>query len=376
MTIEREVRAPEGNPSDRTPAPGPEWRLRELTALHEAAHLLQEDRTADEWLEAIVAHLPTDWLAPEIVAARILLGEAEFTSGVCPPAPVWQRVEFVMADGAHGAIEIALVGTAADGDGPSGETERALLCSLADLLRIALDRRQAQEALRESYERIQELTDSSEAERAHLARELHDEVGQGLTAIRLLLSAAQQAKARPAAATLKKADAAIDDLMKRVREMSITLRPPHLDILGLPLTVSWHTQCFTEQTGVRVVFRHRGIDRRFAPRVELAAFRIVQESLTNVARHAGVARATVSIWANDALLFLQIEDKGKGFDPATMDAGRSGVGLLGMQERACLLGGALTVESAPGAGTTIRAELPLGDATPRGEEVRGVRRKP
>jgi signal transduction histidine kinase len=253
---------------------------------------------------------------------------------------------------------------------------RTWLRSLADMLRLALDRRLAREALRESYQRIQELsgrlTDVEEAERAHLARELHDEFGQGLTAIRLMLSAAR-AKAAPDTAILTKAGETVDDLMKRVRELSIALHPRHLDILGLPLTISWHIQRFTEQTNVRVAFRHCGVDRRYLPRVELAAFRIVQESLNNVARHAGAAEASVSIWANDGLLFLQIEDRGKGFAPAGGDASESGVGLLGMTERARLLGGTLTVESAPGAGTTVRAELPIADAAPCGEDEREAR---
>jgi signal transduction histidine kinase len=378
MTAAREeVMMPERRPSARTPVTDLERRVRELTALHEAAHLLQEDRAVDEWLEAIVTHLPTAWLGPEVIAARIVLGEAEFRSGTCLPAPEWQRVEFATEDGTPGLIEIA--GEGAGGDGESQEMRRTLLCSLADMLRLALDRREAREALRRSYERIRELsgrlTDIEEAERAHLARELHDEVGQDLTALRLMLSAAR-AKAAPDLAALTKADEMIDTMIKRVRQMSIALRPPHLEILGLPLTLSWYVQRFTEQSNVRVALRHRGVNRRFRPRVELAAFRIVQEALTNVARHADASRATVRVWANDDLLFLQIEDDGKGFDPAHLDARRGGVGLLGMQERARLLGGALTVESAPGAGSIVRAELPLGDAASGSGEGRDARRKP
>jgi signal transduction histidine kinase len=338
-------------------------------ALHEVARLLQEDTPADRWLEAVAAHLPNAWFDQEVVAARIALGDAEFTSGICPPSPVWDHVEFALADGTPGAIEIARAGNGAEGR--ADDLQHSLLCSLADMLRLALDRRQAREALRESYERIQELSsrliDIEEAERAHLARELHDEFGQGLTAIRLMLSAAR-AKTMPDAAALKKAGETVDDLMRRVREISVALHPPLLDNLGLTQTLFWHTQRFTERTNIRVAFRHRNVDRRFPSRVELAAYRIVQESLTNIARHADVAKASVSVWASDELLFLQIEDKGKGFDPVAVGARGSGAGLFGMQERARLLGGTLTVESAPGAGATLRAELPLADA-PAGDKV-------
>jgi signal transduction histidine kinase len=375
----RGVRAPERSRVDQTLVADLERRVRELTALHKAAHLLQEDRRAEEWLEAIAAHLPTDWLAPEVVAARIVLGGTEFMSGACPPASVWQRVEFTTADGTPGAIEIITIEETDGVAGRAAEARRTLLGSLSDMLRLALDRWEARKALQRSYERIQELsgrlTDIEEAERAHLARELHDEVGQDLTALRLMLSAART-KATPDTAALIRADEMLDALIKRVREMSVALRPPHLDILGLALTLSWHVQRFTEQTNIRIALRHRGIDRRVGPRVELAVFRIVQESLTNIARHAGVAEATVRVWANDTLLFLQIEDKGKGFDLDGVDKRYGGVGLLGMQERARLLGGTLAVESAPGAGTTIRAELPLGDAAPGGEAGHDARKAP
>lgn len=105
---------------------------------------------------------------------------------------------------------------------------------------------------------------------------------------------------------------------------------------------------YTAQTQVAVTFQHTGLERRFPPEVETAVYRIVQEALTNVARHAGVPEVTVRLWADQNMLGLQIEDQGTDFDPeATLAAGTSS-GLAGMRERALLLGGHLTVESAPG----------------------------
>jgi signal transduction histidine kinase len=154
----------------------------------------------------------------------------------------------------------------------------------------------------------------------------------------------------------------VNELMALVRDMSLDLRPAMLDDLGLLPTLLWHFDRYTTQTDVHVTFKHARLEgRRFRPEVETAAYRIVQEALTNVARHAGVSEVWVRLWADQETLGVQIEDRGTGFEPeAALTAGAT-TGLAGMRERAVLLGGQLTVESAPGAGTCVTAELPLGD---------------
>jgi signal transduction histidine kinase len=116
---------------------------------------------------------------------------------------------------------------------------------------------------------------------------------------------------------------------------------------------------YTKQTKVQVDFKYIGLERRVAPEIETAAYRIVQEALTNVARHADVGKVSVRLWLDQDALRVQIEDEGVGFDfEAALAAGITG-GLSGMQERTTLLGGELRVESTPGAGTFLLAELPL-----------------
>jgi signal transduction histidine kinase len=149
----------------------------------------------------------------------------------------------------------------------------------------------------------------------------------------------------------------VDDLMKRVQDMSLDLRPPMLDDLGLLASLLWLFQRCAAQTNVQVNFEHTEVGRRFASEVETAAYRIVQEALTNVGRHAGVKHATVRLWADDSMLGVQIEDQGIGFDVSATPV--TTLGLTGMRERALALGGQLTVESSPGRGTRVMAELPL-----------------
>jgi signal transduction histidine kinase len=159
------------------------------------------------------------------------------------------------------------------------------------------------------------------------------------------------------------------DLLARVRAMSLDLRPAPLDDLGLLAALLWHFERYTALTGVRVTFGHDGLaQRRFDPEVETAAYRIAQEALTNVARHSRAREAIVWASADDRVLCLEVEDAGSGFDPEITLNGPRTAGVLGMRERARLLQGRFTIDSAPGAGTRLRVELP-----PRRSDEEGLR---
>jgi signal transduction histidine kinase len=137
----------------------------------------------------------------------------------------------------------------------------------------------------------------------------------------------------------------------------MSLRPALLDDLGLLPALDWHLDRYTRQTRVRVQFRHSGLEHRLPAPIENAAFRIVQEALTNVARYAGVDAASVRAEATPHELRVRVEDSGHGFEPSALPWLTGG--LLGMRERALALGGGLSIESAPGAGTRITASMPL-----------------
>lgn len=229
-------------------------------------------------------------------------------------------------------------------------------------------RKRADEALAVLYEQVRsgrehlqrvsrQLVQVQEAERRGIARELHDEIGQVLTGLKLMLEMGQRMPVEKSEESLRHALVLVNELMERVDDLSLDLRPAMLDDLGLMPTLLWHFERYTALTGVKIRFEQAGLERRMPMELETAAYRIVQEALTNVARHADVKEATVRLWSTRDLLGVQIIDAGQGFDPGR--AARDGIGLAGMEERAVLLGGSLTVESGPGAGTCLTAELPF-----------------
>jgi PAS domain S-box-containing protein len=207
------------------------------------------------------------------------------------------------------------------------------------------------------------LVEVQEEERRHIARELHDEIGQVLTGLKLNLEMDARTAGRTPAA-MAEARSLVNDLIGRVRDLSLDLRPAMLDDLGLLPALLWHFERYRSQTGVQVRFEHRGLGHRCSPEVETAAYRIVQEALTNAARHAGVGDVTVRVWTDGETLRVQVEDRGRGFGPGQLTSGDSS-GLTGMRERAVLMGGQLTIESAPGAGTRVTATIPLAAALER-----------
>ena len=250
------------------------------------------------------------------------------------------------------------------------EAFAAKAATALDRTRLVADLRRA---LRSITALSRRLLTVQEDERGRLARELHDEIGQHLTGLKLTLDATALAVANGAGqrAILADARATAGELIDRVREIATELRPPVLDDLGLLDALAGHCARFTRQTGVAVRFDRAGLDgRRFPPSVEVAAYRIIQEALTNVARHAHVATARVWLRVHGTTLEGGVEDVGAGCDPARLESERS-VGMAGMRERAQILGGRLTVVSVEGQGTRVTFELPLSVAgLPRAAQVR------
>lgn len=207
------------------------------------------------------------------------------------------------------------------------------------------------------------LVRAQEDERRTVARELHDEIGQALTAVKTELAVAERAVgADPrASAALSDARAVTEHALTSVRDLSQLLRPAMLDDFGLPDTLKWYVRRFSDRTGIQTELVADGLSDRFPVDVEVCVYRAVQEGLTNVARHAQTTSCRVFVQRLSSSLVVTVEDEGCGFqtDSDANGGRRTGLGLVGMRERAVNMGGRFRIDSERGRGTRLTMELPL-----------------
>ncbi|MGC9971661.1 MAG: sensor histidine kinase [Bryobacteraceae bacterium] len=245
---------------------------------------------------------------------------------------------------------------------------------------------------RESVRRLEEVTrarkdlqqlsarlvESQEAARKRLARELHDEIGQTLHALRIEISHAQAAwkAGEPAAeARLEQARALAERTVETVRNISLLLRPPMLDDLGLGPALQWQAEEFSRRCGIRCTLSEDGLADALPDSHKTCVYRVVQEALHNCEKHSAASNVRILVRQAPRRLSVEIQDDGRGFEagPEGLPAGPGGLGILGMRERATTLDGSLRLDSAPGKGTQLTLSLPLpeaaGTAAPNPEEV-------
>jgi signal transduction histidine kinase len=238
---------------------------------------------------------------------------------------------------------------------------------IIESVRDITERVQAEEALQQYAERLRALSarlaEVAEAERQRLARELHDQVGQNLTALGINLNIVRSQLPEEAAASVRSrlADSLslVEQTTERIRDLMADLRPPVLDDYGLVAAMHWYGEQFTERTGIAVAVQGEEPAPRLAARVENALFRIAQEALTNAAKHARATQVAVSMEVERGTLRLVVADDGIGFDLERLAEpdGSRGWGLLSMTERAEAVGGHCRIETGPGQGTQVIVEV-------------------
>ncbi|MFZ0826415.1 MAG: PAS domain S-box protein [Verrucomicrobiia bacterium] len=234
-------------------------------------------------------------------------------------------------------------------------------------IRNITERKQAEEKRKEYSRKLQvlsrRLVTAQEAERRNIARELHDEIGQALTVMQLNLQAMLLSPgAEVVSPRLNENLALVERVLEQVRDISLNLRPSILDDLGLEPALRWYTERQAALVELKAEFRGGPLEERLDPVIETECFRIAQEALTNVVRHAQAKSVTVELREEDGQLHLRVRDDGVGFDVAVVreKAVRgSSLGLLSMEERAVLAGGRLEFNSVPGQGTEVHAWFPL-----------------
>jgi PAS domain S-box-containing protein len=266
----------------------------------------------------------------------------------------WSGVELVARrkDGSEFPAEISF-----------GETFRDGRRLFTGFIRDITSRKRAEDSLRDSRQRLRGLTGRleqvREEERAHIAREIHDQLGQSLTAIKLdLASLSEHLPEGDAWRRARETLALLDDTIKAVRRISAELRPVVLDELGLAAAVEWYAQDFGQRTGLTIRVHADALDGELHRDNATGLFRILQEALTNVARHAAARTVQIALRRRGSTLSLDVADDGAGITPDQASAPTS-LGILGMRERAILLGGTMEIIGEPNGGTRVTVWVPV-----------------
>lgn len=219
-----------------------------------------------------------------------------------------------------------------------------------------------------SRTRASQILHAQEQERKRIARELHDETGQVLTSLLISLALLEEAvSGEEAHERIAETRALAHQTLRAVRNLSIDLRPSALDDLGLLPALRWYVKEYQQRCGIAAEFSASGCKERMSPEIETAIYRIVQESLTNTAKHAHASKIWVSVHEEGALVHVNVRDDGRGFDVQAVlktPWQDRGLGLGGIMERASLLNGAVQFSSQPGRGTTVDVTIPLVSASP------------
>jgi signal transduction histidine kinase len=258
--------------------------------------------------------------------------------------------------------------------------DHVLLQDLADRAALTIQNARLFDQVQEALQRLEALSGRmlvvQEEERRTIARELHDEIGQTLSGIMMQLGTAKgllPKSAKSARSILDQVEALIQQTLEQSRMLIAGLRPPVLDDLGLGPAIRRLGSEFQEEVGTLVEIDTTGLPERLPASIEVALFRIIQEALTNVRKHAHARRVSITLAKENEIVLLSVQDDGVGFEKQITPSPSSGdltlmgnwlipaghFGLIGIQERAAQLGGQLNLTSAPGQGTTLRVEIPL-----------------
>ncbi len=390
-------------------------RIKELTALHKTARILQDStRPTGDVLAAVARLLPPAWQFPEITGARLSFDAESYSTDRFDPRAQILTARFEVASGERGAIEVSYEQPRPDADeGPFLLEERQLIDSLAEMLRSHFQHRMADQTLEQAHRNLEcqvvartaalqsanraleaevaehrrtrkqvevyqrqlrqlasELCLAEERERRAIAGDLHDHIGQALAFIKLkLLELRSNAAFCGFEQSFDDIFRLLDQTIRSTRDLTFEISPPVLYEFGLASGLEWLCEQFTSKHDVQVRFENRWTAGRtvLGEEIQVTLYKAVGELLTNAVKHASCQHISVVLDDGDGLRYAQVTDDGQGFDAAAaMSWGEQtvGFGLFSLQERMHHLGGALSISSSPGRGTRARLVLPSDEGKP------------
>jgi two-component system NarL family sensor kinase len=340
-------------------------RNKELTCLYGIAHVVEKNDALRDILQGIANLVPPGWQYPELTCARIVHENCTVETPNFRETE-WKQTSVIKVRGAViGAVEVYYTEPMVPMDeGPFLEEERHLIDAIAERVGKITEQKMAEEELRRL---AANLVTVQEAERKHISREIHDELGQLLTGLRMevyLLNShlsGEYPDDQASRSIVAKADGIIDTIHRAIKHIISSLRPNILDDRGLFEAVKVLVDEFGKRTGIKCESEIAIDEGELDATQTIALYRIIQESLTNISRHAKATRVVIRCQDQDETLVLEVDDDGTGFSTGS-EQFVEGWGLMGMRERARLMGGAFSIKSAPLAGTRIQVRIPVARA--------------
>ncbi|MFA5138018.1 MAG: sensor histidine kinase [Elusimicrobiota bacterium] len=341
-------------------------RTKELQCIYGISRIRDTPRATIEYIfRGIVDIIPSSWQYPDIACARIVAGEREYRTANYRPGPDAQASDIRVHGKKEGFLEVVYIEKKPPSDeGPFLASERKLLDVIAERMGRIIEHRRAEDELQASNRRLRELLEHvqrvREEERRRIAGEIHDDFGQILTAFKMDISWLSKELPRDSEALLARVRSMsklVDKALQDVKGLASELRAPLLDDFGLCAAVLHHAEEFQRRSGIRCDVRLEPKEMELDKDRSVLVFRICQELLTNILRHAQAARVRVRLVKKRGEVLLEVRDDGKGFSTRQGRDYRS-FGLRSIMERVDFWKGKAGIRSAPGKGTTVSIRLP------------------
>ena len=382
-------------------------RVKELTALHRTARILQDDlRPVAEVMKEIVSLLPDAWQYPEITGARIRFDESEYLTANFRETAWVQRAAFTTRTGEAGTLEICYLEERPEArEGPFLAEERDLIESLAEMLRSYFQHKIADEALQQAHDNLEqlvhartvelrntnaaleqqiaeyrvarqkidkhqrqlrqlasELSLAEDRERRDIASDLHDHIGQALAFIKVRLQQFQgDAMFSGFEKSIEEVVKLIEQTITYTRSLTFEISPPVLYELGLEAALEWLGEQFQQKYGVAVKVDTRGTVSPLDDDIQVMLFKSVRELLMNTVKHSGTHEVSIRVRRSPTAISTEVSDNGQGFDVSALEAASGetvGFGLFSIRERLTYVGGEFNITSSPGKGTQVTLVVP------------------
>ncbi|HPZ07149.1 MAG TPA: sensor histidine kinase [Candidatus Eremiobacteraeota bacterium] len=339
---------------------------KELMCIYNIFNIMEQESNLEQIIQDIVNVIPSSWQYPDITCSRIMLEDREFKTRNFRETPYKQISNISIYGRNKGTVEIYyLEEKPLCYEGPFLKSERNLIKGISQTLGKIIERKRAEEEIKNSHKKLQELLELlqviREEERKDIAREIHDELGQLLTALKIDIKWLDKRVNEPELGEkINSMTELIDMTIQNVRRIASELRPVILDDFGLSAAILWHAKEIEKRTGIKFKITFIPEDITMDKNKSVIIYRIIQELLTNIVRHASAKKVEIKLKNKNNKLFISVKDNGTGIEENNIYTSKS-FGLLGIKERVHYWGGVLHIKGKHNIGTSVTIILPVDE---------------